>query len=274
MSTTSTSTSAATSAPARSNASVPTPTAAPTRSRPCSSFVASGYSIRFRMSLTVIRPMSRPSASTIGSFSIRCRCRIASASSRVVPTGAVTRSRLVITAETGVAGVGAEAQVAVGEDADQDVGLVGDRDPRDLVAGHQRQRVRDERVGPERDGLDDHPGLGALDLVDLGDLILDREVAVDDPDPALAREGDREPRLGDGVHRRGDDRDLDHDRAGEARGGAHVVRQHRRLGREQEDVVEGQALLAEFRVPIELPVQVAILAAAPDEVSRPMTRGP
>ena len=53
-----------------------------------------------------------------------------------------------------------------------------------------------------------------------------------------------------------------------------VVRQHRRLGRDEQDVVEGQALLAELRVPIELPVQVAILAAAPDEVSRPRTRGP
>ena len=51
---------------ARSSASGPTPTAAPTRSRPCSSFVACGYSIRFWMSLTVISPRSRPSASTTG----------------------------------------------------------------------------------------------------------------------------------------------------------------------------------------------------------------
>ena len=101
VSTTSTSTSASTSAPARSNASAPTPTAAPTRSRPCSSLVESGNWIRFWMSLTVIRPLSRPSASTTGSFSILCRCRIAFASSRVVPTGAVTRSRVVISAETG-----------------------------------------------------------------------------------------------------------------------------------------------------------------------------
>ena len=89
------------SAPARSNASGPTPTAAPTRSRPCSSFVASGNSIRFWMSLTVIRPLSRPSASTTGSFSILWRCRISFASSSVVPTGAVTRFATVISAETG-----------------------------------------------------------------------------------------------------------------------------------------------------------------------------
>ena len=59
VSTTITSTPAATSASTRSSASGPTPTAAPTRSRPCSSFVASGYWIVFWMSLTVIRPRSR-----------------------------------------------------------------------------------------------------------------------------------------------------------------------------------------------------------------------
>ena len=101
VSTTTTSTSASISAPARSNASGPTPTAAPTRSRPCSSLVESGNSIRFWMSLTVIRPLRRPSASTTGSFSILWRCRISFASSRVVPTGAVTRLREVISAETG-----------------------------------------------------------------------------------------------------------------------------------------------------------------------------
>ena len=57
---------------------------------------------------------------------------------------------------------------------------------------HQRERVGDARGRRQRQRLDDHPGLGALDLVDLGHLLLDREVAVDDPDPALARERDRD----------------------------------------------------------------------------------
>ena len=60
VSTTSTSAPAAISACARSSASGPTPTAAPTRSRPCGSFVACGNSTRFWMSLTVIRPVSAP----------------------------------------------------------------------------------------------------------------------------------------------------------------------------------------------------------------------
>ena len=48
-----------------------------------------------------------------------------------------------------------------------------------------------------------------------------------DADAALARERDREPRLGDRVHRRGDDRDLERDRARQARRRRDVVRQHR-----------------------------------------------
>ena len=57
--------------------------------------------MRFWMSLTVIKPLRIPFASTTGSFSIRYWCRSLSASARVVPTGAVTRFALVMTAETG-----------------------------------------------------------------------------------------------------------------------------------------------------------------------------
>ena len=53
------------------------------------------------MSLTVISPLRMPSLSTTGSFSIRCWARIASASSSVVPIGAVTSPSLVIAAEIG-----------------------------------------------------------------------------------------------------------------------------------------------------------------------------
>ncbi len=95
-STTRTSTSSSASAAARSSSSGPTPTAAPTRSRPCESFVASGYWIRFWMSLTVISPLSCPAPSTTGSFSILWRCSNSLASSSVVPTGTVTRFVLVI----------------------------------------------------------------------------------------------------------------------------------------------------------------------------------
>ena len=139
-----------------------------------------------------------------------------------------------------------EAQVAVGEDADEAAALVGDRDAGDVVALHQLERVGDERVRRQRQRLDDQPGLGALDAVDLADLRLDRQVAVHDADPAFARERDRHARLGDGVHRRRDDRRLEHDRARQPRRGRDVVRQHRRLRRDEQDVVEGQPFLREL----------------------------
>jgi len=53
-----------------------------------------------RMSLIVMRPASRPSASTTRSFSIRCLCKRRLASSTLTPGGTVTSS-FVISALTG-----------------------------------------------------------------------------------------------------------------------------------------------------------------------------
>ncbi len=154
-------------------------------------------------------------------------------------------------------GLGAEAEVAIGEDADQDAVGIGDRNARHAVAGHQLECVANCVVGSERHGLDDHPRLRALDLVDLRHLVRDREVAVDDADTSLAREGDREACLGDGIHRGRDDGDLQRDRPRQPRQRGDVVREHRRLGRYEQDVVEGQALPAELAIPIELELQSA-----------------
>ena len=94
--------------------------------------------------------------------------------------------------------------------------VVRDRNAGDAVALHELERLGHGVRRRERDGLDDHPGLGALHLVHLGDLVLDREVPVHDPHPAGARERDREPSLGDRVHRRRDQRDVQRDRAASA----------------------------------------------------------
>ena len=139
-----------------------------------------------------------------------------------------------------------EAKVAVRQDPDEAVLGVRDRDARDPVALHQLERVADERLGRERHGLHDHPGLRALDLVDLRDLIRDREVPMEDADPAEAGEADGHARLRDGVHRGGDERDLERDRAGQAARGRDVVREDGGLGGEEQDVVEGEALLREL----------------------------
>ena len=78
---------------------------------------------------------------------------------------------------------------------------------------------------------------------------------MDDSHPTLARERDCQPGLGDGVHRRRDDRDLDSDPPRELGRRRDVVRQHAGLGRDEEDVVERQAFLPELPVQFEEALQ-------------------
>ncbi len=76
------------------------PTAAPTRSRPWSSFDASGYWSDLTKSFKVISPRSRPWSSTSGNFSILFCASRRIAASALIPTGPVTSGIGVITAPT------------------------------------------------------------------------------------------------------------------------------------------------------------------------------
>ena len=76
------------------------------------------------------------------------------------------------------------------------------------------------------------------------------------PDPALARERDREARLGDRVHRRRDERDRELDLARQPRARRDVVREHLGLGRHEQDVVEGEALSRELLLEREEPLDL------------------
>ena len=78
--------------------------------------------------------------------------------------------------------------------------------------------------------------------VDLGGLIEDGEVAVYDPDPALASHRDGKARLGDRVHRGGDERDGERDASCEAAFGGGFGGKDLRRGRDEQNVVEGEAL--------------------------------
>ena len=90
------------------------------------------------------------------------------------------------------------------------------------------------------DRVGDHAGLGALDQVHLAGLVLGGEVAVQDADAAGAGHGDRHPRLGDGVHGGGDERDRQPDAAGEPGAGVHLGGHDVRGARDEQDVVVGQ----------------------------------
>ena len=136
--------------------------------------------------------------------------------------------------------VGLEPHVAVGDDAEQLQVLVDDRDPGDLETAAHRLGLADGRLRRDGDRLVDHPGLGALDHVDLVRLVLDGQVAVDDPQPALPGDGHRHPGLGDGVHRGGDQGYADGDPLGHPGRRGHLRGDDVALGRLQQHVVEGQ----------------------------------
>ena len=93
----------------------------------------------------------------------------------------------------------------------------------------------------DRDRVDHHAALVALDGADGVRLLVDAEIAVEHAEAAELRHDDRHVRLGDGVHRRGQDRDVERDVARDARarvgGGGHDLR----LGRAEQHVVEGEA---------------------------------
>ena len=79
---------------------------------------------------------------------------------------------------------------------------------------------------------------------------------MDDADAAGAGERDREPRLGDGVHRRRHDGDRELELARQPRARRDVVREHLGLGRDQGDVVEGKALARELLLQLEEPLDL------------------
>jgi len=94
------------------------PMAAPTRRRPFSSLLALGYLSFFWMSLTVMSPLSSYWSFTTRSFSTRCSWRMSSASSRVVRRDC-DEVLLGHHVADGDVNAGFEAQVTVGEDADE-----------------------------------------------------------------------------------------------------------------------------------------------------------
>ncbi len=134
-----------------------------------------------------------------------------------------------------------EADVAIGDDADQPAGQIGHRDAADAVGRHQLLRLAQRRIGVDGDRVDDHAALVALDRAHRGDLFGDQQIAVEHADPAHLRHGDRHVGLGDRVHRAGDDRDVERNRARQPGRGVRHRGQDIALGRTQEHVVEGQA---------------------------------
>ena len=138
----------------------------------------------------------------------------------------------------------AEADVAVGEDADQAPVGVGDRHPGELELVHQVFGVLQQCGRRQGDRVGDHPRLRPLDLLHLGGLIGDRHVAVDHADAAVAGHGDGHASLGDLVHRCRHQGHGEFDVAGEQGAGVDGVRQGLGVAGDHDDVVERERLEA------------------------------
>src|SRR5690606_14542471 len=95
-------------------------------------------------------------------------------------------------------------------------------------------------VGRNRDRVGDGAGDGLLDLADLLRLLLDGEVLVDDAEAALAGHRDGRGRLGDGVHGRGQQRDVQAQGVVQPGGDVDVARQDLAVARYEQHVVEGE----------------------------------
>src|SRR5262249_45518910 len=143
--------------------------------------------------------------------------------------------------------VGLETVVAAGDDADY-LAALDHRNPRDLVLLGGRQELAHGDVGRDRERIAQHARLVALHLGDLGGLLRRRKILVDDADPAFLRNRDREPRLGDGVHRRRDERDVELDFLRQPALEAGFWGEDAAVGGNQEDVIKGESLLNQTHV--------------------------
>ena len=170
-------------------------------------------------SLTVISPVSRPWPSTIGSFSILCRRSRPSAASAVTPSCAVISGALVITSATGWSWSTSKRMSRLVMMPTSDAGVVDDGQPGDPEPRAHRVDLGQRVVRAAGDRVGDHAGLRPLHGLDLAGLLGDRQVAVQHAHAAGAGHRDRHPRLGDGVHRRADQRHPQPDLLGELTGG-------------------------------------------------------
>jgi hypothetical protein len=136
-----------------------------------------------------------------------------------------------------------EADVAVRDDADDLVAVGRDRQARNALGARESDDFADRRVGPHGDRVLDDSALVFLHAPDLACLVGGGHALVDDADAAFLGDGDRKPCLGDGVHRRGHERQVEPDAAGQARREVDLARKHVRVRGYEQDVVEGECFL-------------------------------
>ena len=192
------------------------------------------------MSFTVMRPRSRPSPSTIGSFSTFALLQDAACLGEI---GSDRRGDEALRRHHGGdcdAWIVVEAQVTVRDDADEAIVGIDDGNPGDVEVAHQLERLGDGSVGADLYRVLHHARLRALHPVDLFGLAFGGHVAVDRAEAAEAGERHRHAGFGDRVHRRRDERDTQLKPVAELRRRVDLVGQDVRVLGEEQHVVEGE----------------------------------
>ncbi len=138
--------------------------------------------------------------------------------------------------------VATEAQIAIGDDAHQMVIVVDHRDATYLVFGHHGQGLPHRLVARDVHRVGNHTVFRPLYVVNLPGLLLYRHVFVYHADTALASDGYGHLRLRYGVHGRRNERNVQLDVTGKARGQVYLMGEHFRIGRYKQHIVKGQAL--------------------------------
>ncbi len=201
------------------------PTAAPTRRRPCSSLAAPGI---LQLLLDVLdRDQTLQLVVVIDHQQFFHPVLMQNLLGLLQRGADRNRDQILLGHDLrdGNVGAGLKAQVAIGEDSHQLLAL-GHRHAADAVASHQVQRIADLALRFDGDRIDDHAALGALHLVDLAGLLLDRQVAVHDSQAALLRQRNRHARFGHRIHGGADQGNVQADVAGELNLGVDFGRNH------------------------------------------------
>ena len=178
---------------------------------------------------------------------MRCWCSSRLASSWLTPSRTVMSRSLVISSATFCRGSVAKrtsrlVRMPTSLPACAVAAALHHRNAGDVVLLHQRERVGERRVRMDGERVHHHAGFELLDLAHLGGLLVRLEIAVDDADAAGLRHGDRHLGLGHRVHGRGDDRQVERDRAGDAGADIDLRRQHVGQAGLEQHVVEGERL--------------------------------
>ena len=243
VSTTSTSTPASSRASARSSPASPTPVAAATRNRPCSSLQALGW----RCGLVDILDRDQAGADTVLVHHQQLLDPVLV--QQALGFGPVDRFGHGDQIFAGhqlahrlLRNVG-EAHIPVGDDPGQPpVAALDHRNAGYPMTVHQVQHVGKGSVRRDRDRVHHHARFVFLDLADFACLVRRLHILVQDADAAGLGHGNGELVFRDRIHGGRDERNAQADRPCEPGAGLGLCRQDGRPAGLQQDVVEGQRL--------------------------------